>query len=159
QELDHLTIQGLQLTSLNSYYFLTPPNERVERLPYAYSNTRDSVFQKLQIELTKTRKVSFNRITLSVTAPSDSSLVIIDSIDVYLGNTLDQKTRVGYLHDLPANITDKSLDLILSVNSDSAGLIMQADTAYFITDVYLRSAVRSDSMTFQTLGEFNIYGQ
>ncbi|WP_044210909.1 hypothetical protein [Flammeovirga sp. OC4] len=158
-ELDDLTIQNLQIASLNSYYILTPPDERIESVPYAYSNTRDSVFQKLQIELTKIKTVSFKRITLSVIAPSDSSLVIIDSVDVYLSNTLDERTRVGYIHDIPANITEKSLDLILNVNEDSAGLIMKADTAFFITDVYLRSAVRSDSMTFQTLGEYSIKGQ
>lgn len=156
QELDHLTIQNLQLTSKNSYGFLTPPNIRVEKLPHEYSNTRDSVFRKLQLEYTETKSVTFNRITISTTFPSDSTLVIIDSVDVYLGNTLDQKTRVGYIHDIPANITDKTLDLFLEYNSDSTGLIMQADTAFFITDIYFRSAVRSDSMTFETAGEFII---
>ncbi|NME70968.1 hypothetical protein [Flammeovirga aprica] len=159
QELDHFTIQNLQLTSNNSYYYLTPPNTVIERLPYTYSNTRDSVFQKLQIENTRAKKVSFNRINFSVSIPSDSTLNIIETVDVFLSNTKDQKTRVGYLSDLPANISDKSLDLFLTVNSDSAGLIMQADTVYFITEISLKSTVRSDSLTFLTAGEFVIGGQ
>lgn len=158
KELDHFTIENLVLTSNVKYIYLTPPNVRIEKSAHLYSNTRDSVFRKLQTEYSEIKTVSFYRMQLGVTFPTDSSLVIIDSIDVYLANTLNQKTRVGYLHDLPANLTDKTLDLIIAADENETGNIMKADTAFFKTDIYLRSTIRSDSMVFQISGEYNIRG-
>lgn len=163
QELKDFTIQHLELSSNLTYPYLTPPDVWVESRPFTsnstFTNTRDSVFRKLQVEYSEIKKVDFYRIELSTSFPTDSSLVIIDSIHVYLANTKNLQCKIGTLDDIPINTTLKTMNLNLYSNSDSAGLIMQADTTFFKSYIYLRSAIVSDSMVFNVKGEYNISGQ
>ncbi|AZQ62548.1 hypothetical protein EI427_09965 [Flammeovirga pectinis] len=159
KELDDLTIQDLELESTSKFLYLTPQGEWHDPVGIEYLNTRDSVFDKLFLDYNKTKNADFQRLTLSVDFPSDSSLLSLDSIEVFIENAKDEKYKLGYLYDIPNTTTEKSLDLIIENNASVVGNILKDSVVYFKPRFHFRITVRSDSMKFKVQGDYSITGQ
>ncbi|WP_158631115.1 hypothetical protein [Flammeovirga kamogawensis] len=159
KELDNLTIQDLELESISKFPYLTPQGEWHDPESIVYSNTRDSVFNKLFLDYKETKNANFQRLTLSIDFPSDSSLLSLDSVEVFIENAKAEKYKIGYLYDIPDNTTDKSLDLTIQNNESVVGNILKDSVVYFKPRFHFRITVRSDSMKFKVLGGYSITGQ
>ncbi|ANQ48998.2 hypothetical protein KMW28_08050 [Flammeovirga yaeyamensis] len=142
-------MKNLELISQTRLDSLDPAGEWLEATTTAYVNTRDSVAQKNFIDLNQITKGSINRIQISTIHPSDSTLFIVDSVNIFFTDN-NRSIQVGFLYDVPTNSTPKLLDAnIEQYDEGDLGNLFRSDTVFIKTSFHLRTLVRSDSMKFQ----------
>ncbi|NLR94263.1 hypothetical protein [Flammeovirga agarivorans] len=157
KELKDLTINDLLITTASEIYIPSLADEWTEGNPVLYSDTRDSVIQKNFIDINQIRNGSFSRIQISAIYPADSTLYILDSVDVYLEDLHDKKVKIGYLYDITTTSTPKTLDMDLeSAPSGLIGEIFRSDTVIITSRFHLRNNVRTDTMTFNVEATYQL---